>query len=67
MLITLLFILLVTIFCLRGRVENIIIIFKGVHIGARSIIGGGSIVTKDIPSDCIAGGNPCKVLRYMKK
>ena len=43
------------------------IIFKGVHIGARSIIGGGSIVTKDIPSDCIAGGNPCKVLRYMKK
>ena len=39
------------------------IILKGVHIGERSIIGSGSIVTKDIPSDCIAAGNPCKVIR----
>lgn len=39
------------------------IILKGVHIGARSIIGSGSIVTKDIPSDSIAAGNPCKVLK----
>lgn len=38
-------------------------ILKGVHIGARSIIAAGSIVTKDIPADCIAGGNPCKVIR----
>jgi len=36
------------------------IILKGVTIGARSIIGSGSIVTKDIPSDCIAAGNPIK-------
>lgn len=41
------------------------IILKGVTIGARSIIGAGSVVTKDIPSDCIAGGNPCKVLKMM--
>lgn len=38
------------------------IILKGVTIGARSIIGSGSI-TKDIPSDCIAAGNPCKVIK----
>lgn len=39
------------------------IILKGVKIGARSIIGAGSIVTNSIPSDCIAAGNPCKVIR----
>jgi acetyltransferase-like isoleucine patch superfamily enzyme len=39
------------------------IILKGVTIGARSIIGSGSVVTKSIPSDCIAAGNPCKVIR----
>lgn len=37
-------------------------ILKGVHIGARSIIAAGSVVTKDVPSDVIAGGNPCKVI-----
>lgn len=39
------------------------IILKGVKIGARSIIGSGSVVTKSIPEDCIAAGNPCKVLK----
>ena len=39
------------------------IILKGVTIGARSIIAAGSVVTKDIPSDSIAGGNPCRILR----
>lgn len=39
------------------------IILKGVTIGARTIIGSGSVVTKSIPSDCIAAGNPCKVIR----
>lgn len=42
------------------------IILKGVHIGARSIIAAGSVVVKDIPSDVIAGGNPCKVLKFLK-
>ena len=41
------------------------IILKGVTIGARSIIGAGSIVTKDIPCDCIAAGNPCKVKKKL--
>ena len=39
------------------------IILKGVTIGARSVIGSGSIVTKSIPPDCIAAGNPCKVVK----
>lgn len=39
------------------------IICKGVTIGARSIIAAGSVVVKDIPLDCIAGGNPCKVIK----
>lgn len=39
------------------------IILKGVTIGARSVIGSGSVITKSIPSDCIAAGNPCKVIK----
>lgn len=42
------------------------VILKGVKIGARSIIGAGSIVTKDIPSDVIAAGNPCKVIKKIE-
>ena len=41
------------------------IILKGVTIGEHSIIGSGSVVTKSIPADCIAAGNPCKVIRYI--
>lgn len=41
------------------------IIGKGRRIGARSIIAAGSVVVKDIPSDCIAGGNPCKVIKNL--
>ncbi len=40
-------------------------VLKGVHIGARSIISAGSIVTKDIPADCIAGGVPAKVIKQL--
>lgn len=43
------------------------IILKGVTIGARSVIGSGSIVTKSILSDCIAAGNPCKVIRSVSE
>ena len=38
-------------------------IVPGVSIGDNSIIGTGSIVTKDIPNDVIAVGNPCHVIR----
>lgn len=43
------------------------VILKGVTIGARSIIGAGSIVTKSIPADCIAAGNPAKVVKYINR
>lgn len=39
------------------------IITKGVHIGDRAIVAAGSVVSKDIPADCVAGGNPCKIIR----
>jgi maltose O-acetyltransferase len=39
------------------------IILPGVRIGARSVIGAGSIVTKDIPEGVLAAGNPCKIIK----
>lgn len=52
-----------------------VIILPGVTIGNNVVIGAGSVVTKDIPDNKIAYGNPCKVVRdneqvwsvYMKK
>ena len=41
------------------------IILKGVTIGPRSIIGAGSVVSKDIPADCIVAGNPAKVVKKL--
>ena len=38
-------------------------VMKGVTIGANSLIGAGSIVTKDIPANVIAVGSPCRVIR----
>ncbi|MDD4356096.1 MAG: hypothetical protein PHN98_02500, partial [Smithellaceae bacterium] len=35
------------------------------HIGDNAIIGAGSIVTKDIPSNAIAAGNPASVINYL--
>jgi len=43
------------------------VICPGVTIGDRCIIGAGSVVTKDIPSDTVAAGNPCKVIRSLTK
>lgn len=39
------------------------VILPGVSIGDNAVIGAGSVVTKDIPANTIAVGNPCKVLR----
>lgn len=39
------------------------IILKGVTIGENSVIGAGSVVTSSIPSNVIAAGNPCRVIR----
>lgn len=41
------------------------VILPGITIGKNSVIGAGSIVTKDIPEDVVAVGNPCRVLRLI--
>ena len=38
-------------------------ILPGVTIGDNTVIAGGSVVTKDIPANVIAAGNPCRVIR----
>ena len=43
------------------------VITPGVTIGKGSVIGAGSVVIKDIPSNVIAVGNPCKVLREINE
>lgn len=39
------------------------LIMPGVTIGDNTVVGAGSVVTKDLPSDVVAVGNPCRVLR----
>ena len=39
------------------------IVVSGVTIGDDTVIGAGSVVTKDIPANVVAVGNPCRVLR----
>lgn len=41
------------------------IINPGVTIGDNTVIGSGSVVTKSIPENCVAVGNPCKVIKYL--
>jgi maltose O-acetyltransferase len=41
------------------------IICPGVTIGARTVIGAGSVVTRDIPENVLAAGNPCKPIRNL--
>ena len=42
-----------------------VIILPGITIGDHSVIGAGSVVTKDIPANVVAAGNPCRVLRQI--
>jgi acetyltransferase-like isoleucine patch superfamily enzyme len=41
------------------------LVLKGVTIGAQSVIGAGSVVTRDIPPGVIAAGNPARVIREL--
>lgn len=42
------------------------VLCPGVRIGNRSVIGAGSVVTRDIPDDVLAAGNPCRVIRSIE-
>lgn len=44
-----------------------VLVMPGVTIGDNSVIGAGSVVTKDIPANVIAVGNPCRVLREINE
>jgi acetyltransferase-like isoleucine patch superfamily enzyme len=62
-------------FCSSGKVvlegNNFIgvntVILKGVTIGRNTIIGACSVVTHNIPSNCVAAGNPCKVIMTLEE
>lgn len=43
------------------------IILPGVTIGENSVIGAGSVVNRSIPANCVAVGNPCRVIRYLEE
>ena len=62
----------------HGSIKNVIIgnnvwiganciIMPGVNIGDDSVIAAGSVVIKDIPSKCIVGGNPAKIIKEYNK
>lgn len=44
-----------------------VIVLPGVTIGDNTVIGAGSVVTKDIPANVVAVGNPCRVLREINE
>ncbi len=61
----------------RGKIKEVFIddnvfvgmhcvILKGVHIGENTVIGANSVVSKSIPANVIAAGNPCKIIRRLQ-
>jgi carbonic anhydrase/acetyltransferase-like protein (isoleucine patch superfamily) len=43
-----------------------VVVLPGVHIGRHSVVGAGSVVTRNIPPYSVAGGNPARVIRNLK-
>ena len=41
------------------------VILKGTTIGSRSIVAAESVVTRDVPPDCVVGGNPAKIVKQL--
>lgn len=48
------------------QIYSRVTILGGTTIGDNSVIGAASVVTKDIPANCFAAGNPAKVIKYFK-
>lgn len=48
------------------KIYSRVVILGGVSIGDNTVIGAGSVVTKDIPANCFAAGNPARVKKYFK-
>lgn len=46
-------------------IGGMVSVMPGVKIGSGSVIGGGSVVVKDIPENVLAVGNPCRVIRKL--
>lgn len=44
-----------------------VVVMKGVTIGENTIIGINSVVTKDLPANVVAAGNPCRILKKLNK
>lgn len=42
-----------------------VVVLPGVTIGDNVVVGAGSVVTKDLPDNAIAVGNPCRIIRYV--
>ena len=42
-----------------------VVVCPGVNIGDNCVIGAGSVVTRDIPANSFAAGNPCRVIREL--
>lgn len=43
------------------------ILLPGVTVGDRSVVGAGSVVTRDVPPDCVVAGNPARVIRRLAR
>lgn len=44
-----------------------VIVLPGINIGDNTVVGAGSVVTKDLPANVVAVGNPCRVLREINE
>ena len=44
-----------------------VIVLPGVRIGADTVVGAGSVVTRDLPSGVVAIGSPCRVVRWPER